>query len=78
MTRPPVANAMGETQKATEHGGDNGHDIDWWKRLLCWLGCHSRYGRGYENAEEYTGFNAKMKCRWCAKVGSVDSQGNLY
>ena len=53
-------------------------EIAWWKRLLCFIGCHSRYGKGYEYAEEYTGFNAEMQCRWCNKKGLVDSQGNLF
>ncbi len=48
------------------------------KKSLCWLGCHSRYGRGYESAEDYVGFNAKMQCRWCGKIGLVDSQNNLF
>ncbi len=48
----------------------------WLKRLLCWVNCHSRWS-GYEHAEEYRGFNARMQCKWCGKVGSVDSQGNL-
>ena len=50
--------------------------MTWLKQFLCWTGCHCRW-LGYEYAEEYNGFNARMRCSWCGKVGLVDSQGNL-
>ncbi len=46
------------------------------KRFLCWIGWH-RMWLSYEYAEEYRGFNARMRCPWCGMEGTVDSQGNL-
>ena len=47
------------------------------KRFLCAIGFHSIFV-GYDYADEYHGFNAPMKCKWCGKKGLVDSQGNLF
>ena len=48
---------------------------EWFKKILCRLGIHSRFV-GYEKLgiDEY----GEFRCRWCGKVGLVDSQHNLF
>lgn len=45
--------------------------------VLCWITNHG-FLEWLEYAEDYQGFNARMRCHRCGMTGLVDSQGNLF